>query len=353
MTTLAVLDIFKNQFELTPAKTQSYMSIIGLAWTPKLLYGIFTDTFPICGSRKKSYLVVCGLMQAMASLAVVLSPAITPPYIVGFCLISSLCSAVMDVVVDGLMVIMAKKDPDGGSEDLQSFSWVMYGVGGVSGALLGGAITKDFDPFYAFYVVAFFGILICCAGLTLDSRLEGDNTDMLQLGFVTRSSVVLKQVWKGIQLRELNRAVFFFVLMGCIVPNFESYIYYYQLNVVGFTKFQYALLMMFGFVTLITGSLLFNSCFRETNFRLVIFSGCVINFIGSILTLMFVRQLYLGLSPMMFVVCTSTVTDTFAQSFITLPSQVLFAKLIPENIESSMFALLTGLLNLSNLFLAP
>jgi hypothetical protein len=77
---------------------------------------------------------------------------------------------------------------------------------------------------------------------------------------------------------------------------------------------------MFGFVTLISGSLLFNSCFRQTNFRVIIFSGAIINFLGSILTLMFVRQIYLGLSPMMFVVCTSTVTDTLAQSFITLPS---------------------------------
>ena len=32
---------------------------------------------------------------------------------------------------------------------------------------------------------------------------------------------------------------------------------------------------------------------------------------------------------------------------------VLFAKIIPESVESSMFALLTGLINLSNLFAAP
>ena len=94
------------------------MSIIGLAWTPKLLYGIFTDTFPIFGSRKKSYLILCGSLQALSSIGIVLSPGITPPLIVGFCLVSSLCSAVMDVVVDGLMVIMSKRDPEGGSEDL-------------------------------------------------------------------------------------------------------------------------------------------------------------------------------------------------------------------------------------------
>jgi MFS family permease len=94
------------------------MSIIGLAWTPKLLYGIFTDSFPILGSHKKSYLILCGLLQALSSIGLVLLPDITPLYIVGFCFISSLCSAVMDVVVDGLMVIMSKRDPEGGSEDL-------------------------------------------------------------------------------------------------------------------------------------------------------------------------------------------------------------------------------------------
>mmetsp|Transcript_13829 Transcript_13829/g.9785 ORF Transcript_13829/g.9785 Transcript_13829/m.9785 type:complete len:84 (+) Transcript_13829:219-470(+) len=35
-----------------------------------------------------------------------------------------------------------------------------------------------------------------------------------------------------------------------------------------------------------------------------------------------------------------------------LPAMVLFAKLIPENVETSMFALLTGLLNFSNFFAA-
>ena len=49
---------------------------------------------------------------------------------------------------------------------------------------------------------------------------------------------------------------------------------------------------------------------------------------------------------------TTGVTDTLYIAFVTLPSMVLFAKLIPPNIESSMFAMLTGLVNLSNFFLA-
>lgn len=140
--------------------------------------------------------------------------------------------------------------------------------------------------------------------------------------------------------------------MSFLVPSFGDYIYYFEMDIVGFTRMQYALLMMFGFVTLISGSMLFNYCFKEINFRVVVLCGVLINLVGSVLTLCFVRQIYFGMDPMLFVICTSTVTDTLSQSFLNLPSQVLFAKLIPENIESSMFALLTGLLNF-NSFISP
>ena len=56
--------------------------------------------------------------------------------------------------------------------------------------------------------------------------------------------------------------------------------------------------------------------------------------------------------PLVFMVVTSTVTDLLNDAFQRLPGMVLFAKMIPSNIESSMFAMLTGLMNLSNGFSA-
>lgn len=47
----------------------------------------------------------------------------------------------MDVVVDGLMVTQSRIDPDYGSEDLQTISWVMLGLGGITGSVTGGYIT--------------------------------------------------------------------------------------------------------------------------------------------------------------------------------------------------------------------
>jgi hypothetical protein len=79
-------------------------------------------------------------------------------------------------------------------------------------------------------------------------------------------------------------------------------------------------------------------------------TACLINMIGSVTTILYVKKMTFGLSPLAFVCLTSTVTDTLYSACTTLPAMVLFAKLIPENVESSMFAMLTGILNFSNLF---
>ena len=72
-------------------------------------------------------------------------------------------------------------------------------------------------------------------------------------------------------------------------------------------------------------------------------TACFLNLLGAITTILYVKQLTFGLSPLTFVVLTSTVMDTLVSAFTTLPAMVLFAKLIPHNVESSMFALLTSI----------
>ena len=62
MLNLAFLDIFKTQFMMEPADTQFLMSVMMLPWTPKLFYGIISDTFPVCKSRKRSYIIIMGLI---------------------------------------------------------------------------------------------------------------------------------------------------------------------------------------------------------------------------------------------------------------------------------------------------
>lgn len=82
------------------------MAYMTLPWTPKLFYGILVDTFPLCGS-KKSYIVLMGFVECLAAsliffLTLIGSNSYQMTTILGTMI--AFGSALIDVVVDGLMV---------------------------------------------------------------------------------------------------------------------------------------------------------------------------------------------------------------------------------------------------------
>ena len=69
-----------------------------------MFYGIITDTFPICGSTKKNYLIICGIIFTVNSVISGLYNGDNPWPLIFNMSMSMVASAIMDVVVDGLMV---------------------------------------------------------------------------------------------------------------------------------------------------------------------------------------------------------------------------------------------------------
>ena len=118
MIDVAFLQIFKNTFNLEPSETQTLEAYIALPWAPKIIYGIITDTFPICKSRKRSYLILMGLIQVIFALIIAFFPE-SSAGLVCFCgVMIYWAQAFMDVVVDGLMVCQQRIEPETGSEKL-------------------------------------------------------------------------------------------------------------------------------------------------------------------------------------------------------------------------------------------
>ena len=76
--------------------------------------------------------------------------------------------------------------------------------------------------------------------------------------------------------------------------------------------------------------------------------GCFINLIFAMRL-----NLALGISDLAFVIVSSIITDTLSTAFSHLPVLVLFAKITPKNIEATVFALFTGVLNLSAIVISP
>ena len=309
MTSLAFLDLFRVYYALEPEATQSLTAIMTLSWTPKLLYGIIADTFPIFGTRKKSYIILMGLLQFGTAWAIAVVRFKDPSIICALGFFMNLASAFMDVVVDGLMVMQSRKDQANGSQDLQTYSWQLLGVGGIFGGVAGGLITQYSNTLYVFYIYGVLGLLIATSGLYMSAAIEEEHQSVINLSISHRVRQNCADIRTGFRVRELWRSSIFFFLLGCLVPSFADFFYYYQMEVVGFSKLTYALLGSLGFLYLIISMQLYNMFLKERETYIMMVIACFTNLLGSLGCILFVKQIYFGMDPLASMILTSTVTD--------------------------------------------
>ena len=194
------------------------------------------------------------------------------------------------------------------------------------------------------------GFLIVLSGCLMNSNLEQGSEKIISMSLWQRTKVNLVEIKNGLKIRELYRSVLFFLLLGAVIPSFSDFFYYYQQDISGFTKWDYAMLGVFGNVCLFLGTFIYSLMLKNVEIRTMMIFACLTNLLGAVGSLLFLRGVMFGMDPFWFMVMSSSVTDVLSYAFVNLPGMVLFAKLIPANIESSMFAMLTGLMNFSNLF---
>ncbi|RVX22083.1 Folate-biopterin transporter 1, chloroplastic [Vitis vinifera] len=94
---LAVSFYLKDDLHLDPAETAVISGFSALPWLVKPLYGFISDSLPLFGYRRRSYLVLSGLLGALSwSL---MATFVDSKYGAAFCiLLGSLSVAFSDVV---------------------------------------------------------------------------------------------------------------------------------------------------------------------------------------------------------------------------------------------------------------
>ena len=65
-------------------------------------------------------------------------------------------------------------------------------------------------------------------------------------GFCYNLKKNCQQIGRAIKMREIYMIVIFFIAKGILNPSFEEFSYFFLLNVIGITKFMFALLILIG-----------------------------------------------------------------------------------------------------------
>ena len=113
------------------------MGLIAIPWSFKIFYGFSSDNIKVFGSKRKGHLLVCAACCILSMAAIIIFGMHFGKYFVAACVfISQINMAYSDTVTDALTVQAANKGVKNGGENLNSISYLVQGVGAITGALM-------------------------------------------------------------------------------------------------------------------------------------------------------------------------------------------------------------------------
>jgi MFS family permease len=221
---LPLQNMMKNEMHISRADSAGFFFLIGLPWYFKPLAGVLTDAFPIFGTRRKSYLIVSGVLATLVWAGIAFTPHQYGP-LLWMCLLLSVFMTVASTVVGAFMVEIAQAT--GGSGRLSSIRQVAQMVvtfiaGPASGYL--GSIAFAFTA--GACGLAMFIIVPATLLLLREQRQRIDSSEVLR-GASEKISIVAgaKTMWAA---AAVTGVVF-------LAPGLSTAIFYRQQDVLHMT----------------------------------------------------------------------------------------------------------------------
>jgi len=342
---LAVNYFFKDNLKLQPAEAQSLLTVMMVPWGVKPLYGIISDSLPLFGYHRKSYMMICGTLGTITMLTLAVPDLVTTPLgAVLVLMLNNLSTAVIDVVIDARVVEMSRLDPKYGANDLQSVSWVSMSVGGVLGSFLSGPATHNLGVRGVFCFAAIGPLSI----LIFSTCMHEAKTTVSTRHFKASAKRQLRQLKGAICTPVIWMCALWVFLSGAISPGYSQVFFFFSTDVLQFTPEFLGTVSAFGFIFLMVGTLLYNAFFKDMSFRRIFLIAQLSLAVVSLLDVVLVTRanLDVGIPDKAFVLGDAVIADVISR-LKTMPVLVLCAKLCPKGIEGTLFALLMSISNFS------
>ncbi|KAJ0396259.1 hypothetical protein ATCC90586_006409 [Pythium insidiosum] len=342
---LAINYYFKDNLKLQPAESQALTTVMMFPWGVKPVYGIISDSLPLCQYHRKSYIMLFSTLGALTYLLLALPDGITTSFgAVAVLMLNNLSTAVIDVVIDARVVEMSRLDPKHGANDLQSVSWTAMAIGGVIGSFLSGPATHELGVRGVF----FFSAVAPCVVLAFSAAMREAKSRVSSRLFLSSAKRQLLQLKGAILTPVIWKCALWVFLSGAVSPGYSQVFFYFSTDVLKFTPEFLGTVSAFGFVFLLIGTLIFNAFFKDVSFRRIFLIAQLSLAAVSLLDIILVTRanLKMGIPDKAFVLGDAVIADVVSR-LKTMPVLVLCAKLCPKGVEGTLFALLMSISNFS------
>ncbi|GKV42444.1 hypothetical protein SLEP1_g49848 [Rubroshorea leprosula] len=346
---LAVSFYLKDDLHLDPAETAVISGFSALPWLIKPVYGFISDSIPLFGYRRRSYLVLSGLLGALSwSL---MATVVDSKYSTAFCiLLGSLSVAFSDVVVDSMVVERARGESQSMSGSLQSLCWGSSAFGGIVSSYFSGSLVDAYGVRFVFGLTALLPLITSAvAVLVKEQRVLGparvQNIPFASPSFLESSREHVIELCKAVRQPKVFLPTFFIFLWQA-TPQSDSAMFFFTTNRLGFTpEFLGRVKLVTSFASLL-GVGLYNGFLKNVPLRKIFLVTTVIGTALGMTQVFLVTGLNreFGISDEWFAIGDSLILTVLSQvSF--MPVLVLAAKLCPEGMEATLFATLMSVSN--------
>ncbi|CAA7394810.1 unnamed protein product [Spirodela intermedia] len=342
---LAVSFYLKDDLHLDPAETAVVTGISALPWLVKPLYGFISDSIPLFGYRRRSYLILSGLLGAFSwSLMATL---VDSKYSAACCiLLGSLSVAFSDVVVDSMVVERARGESQSTSGSLQSLCWGSSAFGGIVSAYFSGSFVDAYGVRFVFAITAFLPLMTSAvAVLVKESRIPTSEALNIPIGFFESSQNNISQLWNAVKQPSIFLPTLFIFLWQA-TPQSDSAMFFFTTNKLRFTPEFLGRVKLVTSVASLAGVALYNGFLKSVPLRKIFLittiMGSALGMTQVVLVTGLNRQL--GVSDEWFSIGDSLILTVLGQASF-MPVLVLAARLCPPGMEATLFATLMSVSN--------
>jgi folate/biopterin transporter len=342
---LAVSFFLKDDLGLSPAQMGALTGIAAIPWIIKPLFGFLSDGLPLFGYRRRSYLILSGLLGSLSWL--VLATMVNSVWGVTLTLlVTSLSVAVSDVIADSVVVERAQQESMSKAGSLQSLTWGTAALGGLITAYFSGLLLEQISTRTIFVITACFPLLVSFSAFligeekpalpSLKNPLANTKNQLQQLGQTIRQKSILLPT--------------IFIFLWQATPSADSAFFYFTTNELGFEPEFLGRVRLVTSLAGLIGIGLYQKFLKTIPFRPMLgwctVISCLLGFTSLILVTHSNRAI--GIDDHWFSLGDSLVLTVIGQVAF-MPVLVLSARLCPNGIEATLFALLMSIWNLAGL----
>ena len=385
---LAVTFFMKDELHMSPVEMAAYGGVTTLPWIIKPLYGFLSDGVPIFGYKRRSYLVLAGLMGCLSWLA--LGTFIHDvPTTIAATVVGSASVAISDVVVDSIVVERSRRQSSPSSSsssetavaaasdatadttitttdgtvaqemagNLQSLCWATAAVGGILSAYFSGSLLEVVSPRVIFTLTALFPLLISAASFLIDetpvhstaaSAASADGSAVAAPPGMNFLSTVKEQLQTLRQTFTDPRIYLpvLFVFCWQATPNPDSAMFYFSTNELGFQPEFLGRVRLASSLAALVGVTAYRTYLKDVPVKSVILWASLLSVPLSLTQLLLVTHYnrVLGIPDQLFSLTDSVVLTVLGQVAF-MPTLVLASSLCPPGVEGTLFATLMSIYN--------